>query len=153
ALLAGAVGGALNGFLVTVVGLPSLAVTIGSLALFRGLAVGLLGTTAVTDFPKLWTDLAKARIGETPIPVVTLLFLALLIGVAILLHVTPFGRGAYSVGLSKSAAHCSGVNVARTEFMLCALCGAGSALAGIYYTLRYGSARGDKATGLELQVA
>ncbi|SRR5690625_329759 len=152
ALLAGAVGGALNGFLVTVVGLPSLAVTIGSLALFRGLAVGLLGTTAVTDFPEFWTDLAKARIGETPIPVVTLLFLALLVVFAILLHFTPFGRGVYSIGLSKSAAHFSGVNVERTKFILFALCGTVSALAGIYYTLRYGSARGDNATGLELQV-
>ena len=41
ALLVGAIGGAFNGFLVTVVGLPSLAVTIGTLALYRGLAVGL----------------------------------------------------------------------------------------------------------------
>ena len=39
-LLAGVVCGALNGFLVAYVGLPSLAVTIGTLALYRGLAVG-----------------------------------------------------------------------------------------------------------------
>src|SRR6185312_3444284 len=45
AILVGTVAGAFNGFLVTVVGLPSLAVTIGTLALFRGIAVGLLGTT------------------------------------------------------------------------------------------------------------
>ena len=32
------------------------------------------------------------------------------------------------------------------------LAGAVSAFAGIYYTLRFGSARGDNATGLELQV-
>src|SRR5699024_6217562 len=144
-LLTDEVGEALYGYHVHVVRLTSLALTIGSLALFRGLAVGLLGTTAVTDFPKFWTDLAKARIGETPIPVVTLLFLALLIVFAILLHFTPFGRGVYSIGLSKSAAHFSGVNVERTKFILFALCGAVSALAGIYYTLRYGSARGDNA--------
>ena len=41
-----------NGFLVTYVGLPSLAVTIGTLALYRGLAVGLLGTEAITDYPE-----------------------------------------------------------------------------------------------------
>ncbi len=54
--------GAFNGFLVAYVGLPSLAVTIGTLALYRGIAVGLLGTKAVTDFPEKWTDLAKERI-------------------------------------------------------------------------------------------
>ena len=43
------------------VGLPSLAVTIGTLALYRGLAVGLLGTKAVTEFTKYWTDLTKSR--------------------------------------------------------------------------------------------
>ena len=64
ALLVGVLCGALNGFLVAYVGLPSLAVTIGTLALFRGLAVGLLGTKAVTDFPEKWTDLAKERIGD-----------------------------------------------------------------------------------------
>src|SRR4029079_7618682 len=68
ALIAGAVCGAVNGFLVTVVGLPSLAVTIGTLALFRGLAVGLLGTTAITDFPQLWSHLVKSRIPVTPGP-------------------------------------------------------------------------------------
>ena len=62
AILVGAVCGAFNGFLVAYVGLPSLAVTIGTLALYRGIAVGLLGTKAVTDFPEKWTDLAKERI-------------------------------------------------------------------------------------------
>ncbi len=47
--------GLVNGFLIAYVGLPSLAVTIGTLALYRGIAVGLLGTTAVTDFPDKWS--------------------------------------------------------------------------------------------------
>ena len=46
-LLVGCVGGALNGFLVTTVGLPSIAVTIGTLTLYRGLAQGILGAQSV----------------------------------------------------------------------------------------------------------
>lgn len=152
AIIAGAAGGALNGFLVTVVGLPSLAVTIGTLALYRGLAVGLLGTTAVTDFPEFWTDLAKAKIGESPVPVVVIPIVILAVLFAVLLHATRFGRGVFAIGLNDEAAVFSGVNVARTKFILFVLSGAVAALAGIYYTLRYGSARGDNATGLELQV-
>ncbi|GAA1995396.1 ABC transporter permease [Microbacterium ulmi] len=152
ALLVGVVGGAFNGFLVTVVGLPSLAVTIGTLALFRGLAVGLLGTTAVTAFPQAWTSLAKARIAGTTIPYITVPFLILLVIFAVLLHFTPFGRGVYAIGLSKDAARFSGVDVERTKLILFVLSGLVSALAGVYYTLRFGSARGDNATGLELQV-
>lgn len=152
ALLVGAIGGAFNGFLVTVVGLPSLAVTIGTLALFRGLAVGLLGTTAVTDFPELWTALAKAKIAGTTIPYICVPFLILFAIFVILLHFTPFGRGIYAIGLSKDAARFSGVHVERTKLILFVLAGIVSAFAGIYYTLRFGSARGDNATGLELQV-
>lgn len=152
ALLVGGLGGAFNGFLVTVVGLPSLAVTIGTLALFRGLAVGLLGTTAVTDFPEMWSALAKAKISGTTIPYIMVPFLILLVIFVIVLQFTPFGRGIYAIGMSKEAARFSGVHVERTKFLLFVLAGLVSAFAGIYYTLRFGSARGDNATGLELQV-
>lgn len=152
ALLAGCACGALNGFLVAYVGLPSLAVTIGTLALFRGLAVGLLGTKAVTEFPDKWTDLATERIGETQIPLVMVLAGILAIAFAVLLHFTSFGRGIYDIGLNKEAAHFTGVRVERTKMILFVLSGVVSALAGIYFTLRFGSARGDNATGLELQV-
>ena len=152
AVVGGAVAGAFNGFLVAYVGLPSLAVTIGTLALYRGLAVGLLGTTAVTDFPERWTDLAKQHIGESSYPVIVIPFLVLLVLFVLLLHFSPFGRGVFEIGLNSEAAHFTGVNVARTKLLLFVLTGAVSALAGVYYTLRYGSARGDNATGLELQV-
>lgn len=152
ALVVGVAGGFLNGVLVTRIGLPALAVTIGTMALFRGVAVGLLGTTAVTKFPSEWTGLAKARIPGTPIPVVMIVFLILLVGFVVLLNFTPFGRGIYAIGLSKEAARFNGVAVARTRLILFVLSGVLSAFAGVYFTLRYGSARGDNATGLELQV-
>lgn len=152
AIVVGIVGGVVNGLLVTRMGLPALAVTIGTMALYRGVAVGMLGTTAVTEFPKFWTDLAKATIGNTGIPVVVILLVILFAIFGTILHFTPFGRGIYAIGLSKEAAAFSGFNVERTRLMLFVFSGAIAALAGIYYTLRYGSARGDTGTGLELQV-
>lgn len=152
ALLVGLVCGAFNGFLVAYVGLPSLAVTIGTLALYRGIAVGLLGTTAVTSFPSSWTDQMSNVLGATGIPTVILLFVVLAVVFILLLHFTPFGRGIYDIGLSSEAAQFSGVNVKHTKLLLFMFTGVVSALAGIYFTLRFGSARGDNATGLELQV-
>jgi rhamnose transport system permease protein len=152
ALVAGAACGALNGFLVAYVGLPSLAVTIGTLALYRGLAVGLLGTTAITGFPDRWSDLATAEIGETGVPQVVLLVAVLIVGFGLLLHFTSFGRGVYDIGLNAEAARFTGVDVARTKLILFVLSGVVSALAGVYFVLRFGSARGDNAAGLELQV-
>jgi rhamnose transport system permease protein len=151
-LLAGVVCGLLNGFLVAYVGLPSLAVTIGTLALFRGIAVGLLGTKAVTDFPEGWTTLAKAKIGATGLPVVVVPFLVLALAIGLLLQFSSFGRGIYDIGLNAEAAQFTGVSVARTKLLLFVMTSVVSAFAGIYFTLRFSSSRGDNATGLELQV-
>ncbi|WP_308491906.1 ABC transporter permease [Microbacterium terrisoli] len=144
--------GAFNGFFVTVVGLPSLAVTIGTLALFRGLAVGILGTTAITEFPLDWQNLAQLRLGASGIPAISLLVLVLIAVFVVVLHYTPFGRGLYALGLSAAAAHFSGVHVNRSKFVTFLLSGAVSALAGVFWTLRFGSARGDNANGLELSI-
>lgn len=152
ALVVGAVGGLVNGLLITRIGLPALAVTIGTLALYRGIAVGLLGTTAITSFDKYWTALIKSRIGTTGVPTVMILFVVLLAVFAVMLHFTPFGRGIFAIGLSKDAAVFSGVNAERTRLILFVLSGLMAALAGIYYALYYTSARGDNATGMELQV-
>jgi len=152
AIVVGALGGLVNGLLVTRFGLPALAVTIGTLALYRGMAIGLLGTTAITSFDRTWSKLAKSKIGETGIPSVMILFLVLLAIFVVLLHFTTFGRGIYAIGLSKDAAAFSGINVTRTRVILFILSGAMSALAGVFYTLRYTSSRGDNATGLELAV-
>lgn len=151
-LAAGLACGALNGFLIAYVGLPSLAVTIGTLALFRGIAVGVLGTKAITSFPKRWSSLAKSEIGSTGVPVIVLVFLVLLAAFTLLLHFSSFGRGLYDIGLNREAAEFTGVPVRRSSFTLFVLSGLVSALAGIYFTLRFTSSRGDNALGLELQV-
>jgi len=152
ALSIGLLGGLLNGLLVTKINLPALAVTIGTLALFRGISVGLLGTKAVTNFPERWTNFAKMRIPGTDFPVPILIFVALLVVFVILLHFTTFGRGVYAIGLNKEAAVFSGVNEGRTRTILFVLAGGMAALSGIFYTMRYGTARGDAGEGLELQV-
>ncbi len=152
ALFVGILGGAFNGLLVTKIGLPALAVTIGTMALYRGLGKGMLGTLAFTDFPKSWKDLATGTIGSTGIPLVVILLIIMFAIFTIILHFTPFGRSIYTIGLSKEAAAFSGINVGRTRLILFVVSGFVAALAGIYFSLRYTSARADTGMGLELQV-
>jgi rhamnose transport system permease protein len=151
-VLVGVLIGALNGFMVAVVGLPSLAVTIGTLALFRGVAVGLLGTTAVTGFPSETATWLRANIGGTPVPriMVGIAILAVLFGV--LLHATTFGRGIFAIGLSSETALFSGVAVNRTKLLLFIASGTVAAATGVLYTLIYSNAIGSNGIGLELQV-
>jgi rhamnose transport system permease protein len=151
-LVAGALCGAVNGFLVTRLGLPSLAVTIGTLALYRGLAFVILGDQAVTDFPDNYLSLGQGSFAGTQIPNPTILFVILAVIFGVTLHRTTVGRSIFAIGANDEAARFSGLRVKRIKFWLFVVSGIIAALAGVVYTLRFGSARGDNGAGLELSV-
>ncbi|HEV7646537.1 MAG TPA: ABC transporter permease [Actinophytocola sp.] len=147
-LLAGVVLGSVNAVLVVRFGLPSLAVTIGTLGLYRGLAYVVLGDRAVTGFPENYRPLATDAMGFLPYATVVVVVVGLL--VALLVHATPAGRSLYAAGLGEGTARFSGIRVGRLKVALYLLSGALAALASLIYTLRYNSARADNANGMEL---
>ncbi|NMO54981.1 ABC transporter permease [Actinoplanes sp. TBRC 11911] len=151
-IVIGAVAGLINGFLITGLGLPSLAVTIGTLALYRGLAFVVLGDGAVADFPFSYTNWVTGTIGGGPVPNVLILIVVLALIFGVILHATPYGRSLYAIGANAQAAHFSGIRVARTKFWLYVASGAVCGLVGVLWTLRYSSARADNGSGLELAV-
>ena len=151
-LLIGLACGAVNGFFVTVVGLPSLAVTIGTLALFRGLALVIIGDRAVADFPVEVTGFVTSTIGGTGIPTMMIAAAVVIALFGVLLHFTPFGRGLYAVGASVEAARFVGIRAGRSRFWLYLASGAVSAVVGVFWVLRYSSAQSDSVQGLELTV-
>ena len=67
-ILVGTLCGLVNGFLVTKLGLGSLAVTIGTLALYRGIANGILGENTVNEFPEFWTSFGFDTFGTSFMP-------------------------------------------------------------------------------------
>lgn len=151
-VLLGALLGAVNGLFITGFGLPSLAVTIGTLALYRGLAYVVLGDTAVADWPRDFTGWTLGTIGGTGIPNIVVPMAALALVVGIVLHATPAGRAIYAAGANPVAAAYSGIAVGRLKFWLYIASGSMAGLVGVFWTLRYSSARADNAYGLELTV-
>ncbi len=151
-LLLGAVLGAVNGIFITGFGLPSLAVTIGTLALYRGLSYVVLGDQAVANYPQTWTRGAIEAIPGLTIPWFVIVVAVLAVICCVVTYATPIGRGLYAMGNSADAATFAGINVGRTKFWLYVVSGAVSALAGVFWTLRFASARADNGTGLELSV-
>ena len=147
---AGALCGLFNGVLVTRLGLPSLAVTIGTLALFRGLAYVVIGDESVTNFPAAWTDRAFGTFAGTWIPNTMVLFAVLAVAFGVLLHATPFGRSVFAIGASEEAAHFAGLRVKRIKLILFVLSGTVAALAGIVISLRNSTAAANVGQGFEL---
>ncbi|QPP11119.1 ABC transporter permease [Streptomyces bathyalis] len=153
-LVVGVLGGLLNGWLVTRVGLPALAVTIGTLTLYRGLASVVLGNKAVSDFPEAYAQWASYTepVPGTFIPYPIAVFIVLAALAAVVLHCTAAGRALFAIGAQEDAARFAGIRVRRIKLVLFAVTGFMASFAGIVYTLRYGSARADNGLGLELVV-
>jgi rhamnose transport system permease protein len=151
-LVLGAIGGAMNGTLVARFGLPSLVVTLGTLALFRGLALIVLGPQGVSNFPPEFTTLGFGYVPGTLIPWPFVIFLSLALILGIVLHRTWIGRQIYAVGKNAGAARFSGVRVRRMRTALFVLSGTVAALAGVILTSRLSSARADAGQGMTLTV-
>jgi rhamnose transport system permease protein len=157
ALLVGALGGALNGFLVARMGLPSIAVTIGTLALYRGIAEIILGSSVIPGagdkpFPATLTKIGAAPVPGTQLSWSTLIFLVLAVAFGVVLHVTSLGRSLYAIGLQPEAARFAGIRVNRIKLWLFVVSGFVAAFAGILFAMQNASVSYNAGTGLELNV-
>jgi rhamnose transport system permease protein len=152
AVLFGAILGAFNGFLITRLGLPSLAVTIGTLTLYRGIAQGILPTDTIGGFPSNLTNIGVVPIPGTHLPYSIAFFAVLAIVFGIVLHATPLGRAIFAIGAGQEAAFFAGIRVKRVKFWLYVLSGTLSGFAGVLWSLRFASARYDSGVGMELFV-
>ena len=150
----GLAAGAVNGLLVTRLRLPSLAVTIGTLALYRGIATILLGPNTVASFPAAYTNLGVNGVPGTggDITYSTLIFVVLAIIFGVVLHATAAGRSIYAMGASAEAAQFAGIRVKRIKTALFMVSGLICALAGVLYTFRLDTAVQNNGLGLELDV-
>lgn len=151
-LLLGTLGGMLNGYLVSRIKLPSLVVTLGTYAFYRGIAYGFLGDQAARGYPKAFTYFGQGRVFDTLVPFSVVLFIVMAILFGLALHRTTFGRYLYAIGSNENATLYSGVPVARIKFIIYTLSGFMAALAGLILAARFGSTRPDIGTGLELSV-
>jgi rhamnose transport system permease protein len=152
AIVLGGVLGAFNGFLITRLGLPSLAVTIGTLTLYRGIAQGILPTDTISGFPQGLANIGVVPIPHTHISYSVAIFAVLAVVFGVVLHATPLGRAIFAIGANSEAAFYSGIRVKRIKFWLFVLSGMVCGLAGVLWTLRFASARYDSGIGLELFV-
>jgi rhamnose transport system permease protein len=149
----GLVAGAINGLLVTVVGLPSLAVTIGTLTLYRGIANVILGANTVSGFPSPFNTLGVEAVPGIPfLSYSVLIFLGLAVIVGVVLHMTPLGRALHAIGLNKEAARHAGFNVQRVKLYLFIFSGMVCALVGMLYAFELNSAAEGIGMGFELKV-
>nr|WP_315426545.1 ABC transporter permease [uncultured Albidiferax sp.] len=156
AFATGGIAGAVNGVLVTRYKLPSIVVTIGTLSLYRGLAMVALGDQAISGYPEVFSTLGNSYLGEVVgvrwliIPIEFAILLVGAVAVGVVLHRTVLGRKLYAIGANPVAARFSGIEGDRYRMALFVFAGLMAALAAIMLTGRIGSTRPNIAMGWEL---
>ncbi|EJC85438.1 permease component of ribose/xylose/arabinose/galactoside ABC-type transporter [Rhizobium leguminosarum bv. trifolii WSM2297] len=143
--------GIFNGVLVSVLKLPSIVVTIGTMSLFRGISYIVLGDQAYGKYPADFAYFGQGYVVWV-FSFEFVLFIVLAIAFAVLLHATNFGRQVYAIGNNDFAARFSGIPVERVKFILFLLTGVMSGVAAVCLTSRLGSTRPSIAQGWELEV-
>jgi rhamnose transport system permease protein len=148
----GLLAGLFNGLLITRLDIPSIAVTIGSMSLFRGISNAVLGDRAYTKYPDDFGFLGQGYAigGLVPFQLFVLLFVVIV--AAVVLNRTVVGRYVYAIGNNKTASRFSGVPVEEVRLGVFAVTGLLSGLAAVLLTSRIGSTRPNIASGWELDV-
>jgi rhamnose transport system permease protein len=148
--LIGGLLGAFNGLMVTRLGLPSLIVTLGTMAVYRGLTQVLIGKASVeapatfVGFDQIWAG------GLIPMPVVV--FLAAAAVMSLVLHKTLFGRYVLAIGTNPEAALYAGIPVGRATMAIFVLSGMASGTAAMMWFSRLGRIEWQHANAMELSV-
>ena len=147
-LTVGIACGAVNGFFVSVCGIPPFISTLGMMTLLRGVILVYTKGSPIPIKSDAYKFFGKGSIAGIPVPVIILIIVFLL--AHYILTQTSYGRSVYAVGGTREAARLSGIRVKTSEFLVYTLNGLMCGMAGLILTARLGSAQSTSGTGIEM---
>jgi len=144
--------GVLNGLVITRGGVPSIVVTLGTLAVFRGVNSMVAGGKQVSadQVPQAWLDMTSARLAG--VPSVVVIAAAILLVAALALRRLPAGRELYAIGSNPDGARLIGIRIDRRVLTTFAVAGLLAGLDGALWASRYATVDARVAMGYELTV-
>lgn len=140
----GVLMGIVNGVLITKMHLQPFIATLGTMSVYRGLAYVLTGGWPIIGVPNNFRYIFISNfLSGIPYSVILMLIFAFI--THIILKKLRVGNYLFAIGGNEEAAKLSGVNVDITKITAYAMCGLGSALAGMVMLANLGT--GEPATG------
>jgi rhamnose transport system permease protein len=157
ATLLGAGMGFINGLLIAYGRIPSIVVTLGTLAIYRGILIDYSGAKTVTtaSLPEWLVNLPRVNlftVGELEIRLMVALAIVAVVIFHFVLVYLSFGRRLYAIGSNPDAARTAGLPTRQIMTGAYVLCGALAGFAGFLFLARFGNITVVAGQGLELQV-
>lgn len=150
-LAAGFLLGSLNGVLVSMLHIPPIIVTLGTMSVYRG-CVFVLSSGKWVSAHEMTAGFREFPHGQL-LGISTLIIFAIITAVlfAVFLKKIKTGREIYAVGDNELAATYVGINVRKIKYIVFMLSGMICGLCGFLWVARYASAQNETAAGFELQ--
>jgi ribose transport system permease protein len=148
AVVIGGIIGTVNGWLVAFRGLEPFIVTLGMLALGRGLVYAYTEGVPVRPAAPGFTAVGTATFAG--VPVIGWIWILLAVGMAFLLRRTVFGRRVFAIGSRREAAQAAGIPVRTTLVVVYCLAGLLVGLGGFLLASRVGAATPTAGMNFEL---
>ena len=149
----GTLCGVLNGLGVVLLRVHPFVITLGTMAMYRGVAFVMTKAQAYTHFPPQFTDgLIRYEMGHNLYPVPMTIMVAVTVLAAVYLKFTVAGRQIFAIGGNEQAARYSGLPVERVKLKVYALSGLMAGIAAVIMLGYYGAASSDAGKGYELDV-
>jgi ribose/xylose/arabinose/galactoside ABC-type transport system permease subunit len=149
-IVLGAALGLMNGLMVWRIRISPIIVTLGTMTIFRGIALRLTNGFGVRGVPKSFSWLGQAKIAGVPLPICLLVVLAVL--AHLILQYTAQGRHLLAFGGNRQAAEAAGINGIRLVLACFAMNGALVGLSAVLAASRFGTAAPTFGVGFELDV-
>lgn len=152
----GGLAGVINGVIVAYGRVPSIIVTLGTLALFRSFLVEYSNATTITtaSLPAWLVDLPQKSLfslGAMDLRVTVALALAACVVVGLALSRLRAARQFLAVGSNPDAARMAGINAPRVVFLAFVLSGALAGLSGFIFLAKFGNITVVAGMGFELK--
>jgi rhamnose transport system permease protein len=138
--------GFVNGVLVVLLDLPSLAVTLGTMGAFTGISFLILGGSAITEFPSALVTLGSSNLTGTPVPIALIVLIGLGLVLTFAVHDTKFGKSLFAIGGNRRAALFSGIAVNRVRITAFMISGLFAGIGAIFYLGNYDTAQAGMAS-------
>jgi rhamnose transport system permease protein len=143
AVAIGAVLGLINGLVIVLLDLPSLAVTLGTMGAFLGAALLVLPNAVPAlggEFPSSLITLGISNVTGTPVPIALVVVIGLVLVLTFIVHATSFGKSLFAIGGNRKAALFSGIAVRRTRITTFVMAGIFAGIAAVLYLATYDTA-------------
>lgn len=146
-VMLGALLGLINGFLVNMTGLHPFIITLGTVAVYRGLTLIISDARSVFGFDPAFGDVIAGNLFSIPVPVIIALLMAVILW--FITRHTKLGRNIYAIGGNAQAAWFSGINIKYHTLVVFMISGICAGISGVITVARTAAAEPNAGIGFE----